>query len=61
MSDFLAAIGLVLIIEGAFYGLFPKQAISMLKQILSVHPNRLRSVGMVATSIGFVVIWAVRG
>jgi len=61
MSDFLAAIGLLLIIEGAFYALFPNQAMAMLKQILTMHPNQLRGAGAIATVIGFVVIWAVRG
>ena len=61
MSDFLAAIGLVLILEGAFYALFPTQAIAMLKQIMLVSPDRLRMAGVVAAAVGFVVLWGVRG
>lgn len=61
MSDFLAAIALVLIIEGVLYALFPRQAISMLKQVMSLHPGRLRNAGMVAATMGFVLLWGVRG
>ena len=50
-----------MILEGALYALFPKQALSMLKQIMAMPPDRLRYAGIVALTLGFVVLWAVRG
>lgn len=61
MSDFLAALGLVLIFEGILYGGFPGFAKRMVSQVLEFDDRALRVIGSVSVAIGFFVIWAVRG
>lgn len=60
MSDLLAALGLVFVIEGALYALFPNAMQRMMRQVLDLPPATLRTVGLVAAVIGFGIVWAVR-
>ena len=61
MQDFLAAIGLVFVIEGLVYGGFPALARKLATEVLSVPENVLRIVGLMAIAIGVGVVWLVRG
>lgn len=61
MSDFLAALGLVLIFEGILYGGFPAFAKRMVAQVLELDEYALRIIGTACVVIGFLIIWAVRG
>jgi uncharacterized protein YjeT (DUF2065 family) len=61
MSDFLAALGLVLIFEGILYGGFPSFAKRMVAQLLQLDDSALRIIGTAFVAIGFIVVWAVRG
>jgi uncharacterized protein YjeT (DUF2065 family) len=60
MEDFLAAIGLVLVLEGVLYALFPEGMKRMMVSALEMPPSILRGGGLVAAFIGFVVVWLVR-
>lgn len=60
MQDFLTALGLVLVIEGAFYGIYPDAAPRLLEALKEMGPTRLRIMGVVATLAGLGLIWAVR-
>ena len=61
MQDFLAAIGLVLVIEGLVYGGFPRLARKLASEVLSMPENALRIGGLAAIAVGVGVVWLVRG
>jgi len=61
VQDFLAAIGLVLVIEGLVYGGFPALARKLAAEMLSMPENVLRIGGLVAIAVGVAVVWLVRG
>ena len=60
-QDFLAAIGLVLVVEGLVYGGFPGLAKRLAGEVLSMPENALRIVGLAAIAIGVGIVWLVRG
>jgi uncharacterized protein YjeT (DUF2065 family) len=60
MSDLLVAIGLVLVLEGAMYALFPVQMIEMLKRLPELPPAILRLLGLTGVAIGWIIVWLVR-
>jgi len=61
VQDFLAAIGLVLVVEGLVYGGFPGLAKRLAGEVLSMPENALRIVGLAAIAIGVGLVWLVRG
>ncbi len=61
MSDFLVAIGLVLVIEGAIYAIAPDRMKTMMRQMMDVPDQTLRTVGLIAAAIGVAVVWMIRG
>jgi uncharacterized protein YjeT (DUF2065 family) len=61
VQDFLAAIGLVLVIEGLVYGGFPALARKLAAEVLSMPENVLRIGGLVAIAVGVGIVWLVRG
>jgi uncharacterized protein YjeT (DUF2065 family) len=64
MSDFwvalLTAIGLVFVIEGVIYSLFPNGMKRMMLAALAMPTGRLRSMGLAMALVGFVIVWLVR-
>lgn len=61
MSDFLAALGLVLVIEGLVYGGMPRLAKRLAEQVLEMPDSALRTAGITAMMLGVFVVWLVRG
>jgi hypothetical protein len=61
VQDFLAAIGLVLVIEGLVYGGFPNLAKRLATEVLSMSENAMRISGLIAIAIGVAIVWLVRG
>jgi len=61
MSDFLVAVGLVLVIEGLVFAAFPGSAKRAMLSVLETPDPLLRIVGIVCAAVGGVVIWLVRG
>jgi len=61
MSDFLAALGLVLVIEGILYGGFPNLARRLAAQAAAMPEDALRTGGLLAALAGLFLVWAVRG
>ena len=57
MKEFIIAIGLVLFIEGLLCALFPSKIKNMSKLIEAMPVNNLRTIGVVFTIIGFIIIW----
>ena len=65
MSDFLTALitalGLVLIIEGLLYAVFPDAGRRMMAIALGQPVSRLRVFGLLAAAVGLVIVAAIRG
>ena len=61
VPDFLAAIGLVLVVEGLVYGGFPGLAKKLATEVLGVPENVLRIAGLASIAVGVGVVWLVRG
>ncbi len=61
MQDFLAALGLVLVIEGLVYGGFPRLARRLAAEVVSIPDGALRTAGMLAIAGGVGIVWLVRG
>lgn len=61
MDDLVVAIGLVLVIEGVLYALFPGSMQRMMAMAI-IQPSRtLRLTGLVAAFVGLGVVWLVKG
>jgi len=60
MKEFVIAIGLVLFIEGLLCALFPSKIKNMSKLIEAMPTNNLRTIGVVFTIIGFIIIWYIK-
>ena len=61
MSDFLAALGLVFVIEGLIFAAFPGHAKKAMMSVLETPDASLRMIGIAAAVLGLVVVWLVRG
>ena len=61
MSDFLAALGLVFVIEGLVFAAFPAQAKRAMTSVLETPDATLRAIGLASALIGLAVVWLVRG
>lgn len=61
MQDFIAAVGLVLVIEGLLYGGFPAFARRIAAEATQAPDNVLRIAGLVAIAGGVFIVWMVRG
>lgn len=61
MSEIVAAIGLVLVLEGALYALFPEFMKRMAQQVIQTPGDTLRVAGVVSAALGVAVIWLLRG
>jgi uncharacterized protein len=61
MSDFLAALGLVFVIEGLLFAAFPDAARRAVATILNTPDQTLRMIGIVSAFLDLAVVWLVRG
>jgi uncharacterized protein len=61
MSDFLAALGLVFVLEGLLFAAFPAAGKRAVTAMLATPEAALRAVGLVSAVFGLVVLWLVRG
>ena len=61
MSDFVVALGLVLVIEGLLWAAFPRAGRAMLEATAEADEGTLRVIGAGAIAIGVLVVWLVRG
>jgi uncharacterized protein YjeT (DUF2065 family) len=60
MKDLGTALGLVLVIEGVVYALFPDGMRRVAAQMLAVPAPMLRAVALAAACIGVIVVWLIR-
>jgi uncharacterized protein YjeT (DUF2065 family) len=61
MSEAVAAIGLLLVLEGALYALFPDAMKRTAAQVLNTPADLLRTLGVVCAATGVALVWLVRG
>ncbi len=61
MSDFLAALGLVLVLEGLLYGGLPGLVKRMAADIIHIPESVMRVGGLSVMALGVFIIWLVRG
>jgi len=61
MSDLVAAVGLVLVIEGLIYGGFPNAAKRLAQDVLQIPESALRIAGIAAMALGVLLVWLARG
>jgi hypothetical protein len=61
MSDLLAALGLVFVIEGLIFAAFPAQAKRAMQSVLETPEASLRVIGLGAALVGVIVVWLARG
>jgi uncharacterized protein YjeT (DUF2065 family) len=61
MSDFLAAVGLVLVLEGIVFAAGPELAKRAMESAMEAPDMMLRIVGIVTAVLGLLVVWLVRG
>jgi len=61
MQDLWAALGLVILLEGALYALFPNQMIEMMRKLPDISPAALRVMGIAGVALGWFVVHMVRG
>jgi uncharacterized protein YjeT (DUF2065 family) len=61
MTDFIAAIGLVFVIEGLAFAAFPGVTKRALAHVFETPEAQLRAVGVASAVFGLLVVWMVRG
>lgn len=60
MDDLWAALGLLLVLEGALYALFPQTMIDVMRRLPGVPPASLRLMGLLAVALGWLLVKWVR-
>lgn len=61
MTDLVTALGLMLVIEGALYALFPDNMRRMAAQLVRLPSSWLRTAGLILACVGFAVVALIRG
>ena len=61
MEDFLAALGLVFVIEGLIFAAFPLHAKRAMTSVAETPETSLRLIGIGSAVVGLLVVWLVRG
>ena len=61
MSDFLAALGLVFVIEGMIFAAFPEAAKRAMTSVLETPDVWVRLIGIGSALVGLIIVWLARG
>ena len=61
MQDFFVALGLVLVIEGVLWALFPNYLTQMLEAAREMPPETLRFFALGTAAFGVAIVWLARG
>jgi hypothetical protein len=61
MTDFLAAVGLVFVIEGLVFAAFPGPAKRSMAAVMGTGDQTLRLIGIGCAVLGVILVWLVRG
>ena len=57
MQFILGALGLLLIIEGLLYALFPNRMKNMIRSMLEMNNDTLKWGGLASAIVGFLMLW----
>lgn len=60
MIDFLAALGLLLAIEGLIFAIAPSMAKEAMKSAAETPLDRMRIIGVVSAVVGVFLVWAAK-
>ena len=60
MKELGIAIGLLLVIEGLLYAMFPSAMKNMLNHIKDLPATKLRSGGLIFALLGFITVWYIK-
>ena len=60
MSDFLAALGLVFVIEGLIFAAFPEAAKKAMASVLQTQDMSVRLIGIGSAIVGLALVWLAR-
>ncbi|MCK4946523.1 MAG: DUF2065 domain-containing protein [Alphaproteobacteria bacterium] len=60
MTDFLTAIGLMFVMEGVSYALFPEGIRKMMERVIMMPQGHVRFAGLTLAGLGFVIIAVIR-
>lgn len=60
MTDLLTALGLMLVLEGSIYALFPEAMKRVTAQTSLLAPGQLRMIGLILALVGFVFVAFIR-
>lgn len=61
MTQLGIAIGLVLVLEGVLYALFPVALQRWMAYALEMGPAALRRAGLLSAFAGFAIVWLIKG
>ena len=61
MKELIVAVGLLFVIEGLLYAIFPTQMKKMLQQMQNISGSNLRTGGLFFALIGFIIVWIIKG
>lgn len=61
MHDFLTALGLVFVIEGCLWCLFPAGMRKAAARAAIADPGALRTAGLLSAGLGLLLVWVMRG
>lgn len=61
MRDFIAGFGMLLVVEGVLYSVFPGFAKWLCARIHAARRHALRLVGLLPILVGIVLVWLARG
>jgi len=61
MNELVTAFGLMLVIEGLLYALFPNFMRKAMAEILALADNQVRITALLTAFIGLGIVWLVRG
>jgi uncharacterized protein len=61
MTDFLAALGLLLVIEGVLYAAFPRTMKRIVAHLVTTPEEQVRWIALGSAVLGLAIVWAVRG
>ena len=59
ISFILGSLGLLLIIEGLLYAVFPDKMKSMIQRMLEMNNDTLKWGGLMSAILGFLMLWTV--
>jgi len=60
MHELWVALGLVLVIEGTLYALFPRKMVEIARQLPEIPLSSLRAAGLLILILGWLTVWLLK-